>query len=120
MKEVIIGRTPHGFKIPQEIVEEFYKLNSCDSFYDLFPSDYFDDWDISLCLITVKDGDTLKILSTSNRDVREHKDLIALIRKHQATLPHLKIVEIPEDVEYDIVENDYGIEFIAEKHRIWY
>ena len=31
----------------------------------------------------------------------------------------LKIVEIPEDVEWEIIEYD-GIEYIAEQHRKWY
>jgi hypothetical protein len=30
----------------------------------------------------------------------------------------LKIVEIPDDVEWQIIE-DYGVEHIAEKHRTW-
>lgn len=30
----------------------------------------------------------------------------------------LKIVEIPDDVEFDIAEYD-GIEWVAEKHRTW-
>jgi len=31
----------------------------------------------------------------------------------------LKIVEIPEDVEWEIIDYD-GIEYIAEQHRKWY
>ena len=31
----------------------------------------------------------------------------------------LKVVEIPEDVEWEIIEYD-GIEHIAEQHRKWY
>lgn len=31
----------------------------------------------------------------------------------------LKIVEIPEDVEWEIIEYD-GLEYIAEQHRKWY
>ena len=30
----------------------------------------------------------------------------------------LKIVEIPDDVEWDIQEYD-GVEWVAEKHRVW-
>ena len=30
----------------------------------------------------------------------------------------LKIVEIPDDVEWEIEEYD-GIEWVAEKHRVW-
>lgn len=31
----------------------------------------------------------------------------------------LSLVEIPDDVEYEIQEND-GVESIHEKHRVWY
>jgi len=31
---------------------------------------------------------------------------------------NLKIVEIPEDVDWCIEEND-GLEWVAEKHRTW-
>jgi hypothetical protein len=33
-------------------------------------------------------------------------------------LAELRIVEIPDDVEWEINE-DYGAEWVAEKHRIW-
>jgi hypothetical protein len=32
---------------------------------------------------------------------------------------NLKIVEIPDDVNWEVIEND-GLEYIAEKHRKWY
>lgn len=31
----------------------------------------------------------------------------------------LHVIEIPEDVEFTIERNEYGIEWIAEKHRTW-
>lgn len=31
----------------------------------------------------------------------------------------IKIVEIPDDVDWFIDENDMGYEWVAEKHRIW-
>ena len=32
----------------------------------------------------------------------------------------LKIIDIPDGVEYVICEQDCGIEWVAEKHRTWY
>jgi len=32
---------------------------------------------------------------------------------------HLKIVDIPDGVEYIICDDDSGVEWIAEKHRTW-
>jgi len=32
----------------------------------------------------------------------------------------LKVIDIPDDVEYDIIENECCMsEYIAEKHRVW-
>ena len=31
----------------------------------------------------------------------------------------LKIVEIPDEIEWEIVESDCGTEWVAEKHRTW-
>lgn len=38
--------------------------------------------------------------------------------KANSRFSELKIVEIPDDVEWDIVEYD-GTEWVAEKHRTW-
>jgi hypothetical protein len=59
----------------------------------------------------------------SERDIpRTDPDLIKIIEKlgNLANGEHaqLEIVDIPDDVEYEIVEYD-GIEHIAEKHRTW-
>ena len=54
---------------------------------------------------------------------REDKDLIRVIKelgaKADGTSSKLKIIEIPEDIEYTIEEYD-GIESIEEVHRSWY
>jgi len=39
--------------------------------------------------------------------------------KISSTYSLLKIVEIPDDVEWIIEESEEGIEWISEKHRIW-
>lgn len=54
---------------------------------------------------------------------RRHPDLIKVIKElgEEANGKHsnLKIVEIPDDVDYYIEQNDCGNEWIAEKHRTW-
>ena len=54
---------------------------------------------------------------------REDKDLIRVIKelgtKADGTFSKLKIIEIPEDIEYTIEEYD-GLESIEERHRSWY
>lgn len=35
------------------------------------------------------------------------------------SMSHLRVVEIPDDVDYEIYDYD-GVESIHEKHRVWY
>ena len=64
----------------------------------------------------------LKQLGLNNYyKTRTNEDLIRMIeegRDISGRFAELKVVEIPDDVEYIIEEYD-GIEWIAEKHRIW-
>ena len=50
--------------------------------------------------------------------VKELGGHVSLGGKVEGSSSHLKIVEIPEDVEWDISEN-HGDEWIFEKHRTW-
>lgn len=55
---------------------------------------------------------------------RDDKDLISVIEnlkeKSNSYYSHIKIVEIPDDVDWEIEESEDGSEYISEKHRIWY
>jgi hypothetical protein len=45
---------------------------------------------------------------------------VELLGEHaQGARSELKIVEIPDDVEWQVEYND-GLEWVAEKHRTWY
>jgi len=57
-------------------------------------------------------------------DISEHEEvrrddpvLINIIKKYKPET--LKIVEIPNDVKWYIVDDEYGQEFICEDHRTW-
>lgn len=54
---------------------------------------------------------------------RDDPDLIYLVENNLACNKYnygkLKIVSIPDDVEWEIGEYESGGEFVAEKHRIW-
>lgn len=53
---------------------------------------------------------------------RENLKLVECVEKlgedANGTFAELKVVDIPDDVEYMIEEYD-GIEWVAEKHRVW-
>lgn len=59
---------------------------------------------------------------SSNRIERDNKFLIQVIEelgeKASGSLSKLEIVEIPDDVDWEINEYD-GLEHVAEKHRTW-
>jgi hypothetical protein len=59
----------------------------------------------------------------SCRDIsRSDQALVQLVeedsKKYEGRHATLKVVQIPDDVEYEIEEYD-GLEWIAEKHRTW-
>lgn len=53
---------------------------------------------------------------------RTDENLISVVEElgeeSWAKFSKLKIVEIPDDVEWEIAEYD-GVEWVAEKHRVW-
>jgi hypothetical protein len=55
--------------------------------------------------------------------VRDDRDLVAVVEqlgtRANGPLATLEIVEIPEDVVWEIAERD-GLEHVAEVHRTWY
>jgi len=64
-----------------------------------------------------------KIAINDCSDNRTDSDLVAVVKKlgKLANGPYadLEIVEIPDEVDYEIAEYD-GLEHIAESHRKWY
>ena len=64
-----------------------------------------------------------KYCSVGDRDeIRVDKDVIKCIEKlgdkASVKYSHIEIVEIPDDVEWEIMEYD-GYESVHEKHRVW-
>lgn len=64
------------------------------------------------------------VTETYHGDIaRDNPHLVAVVEelgtKAHDSLASLKIVEIPDDVEWEVEEYD-GNERVAEKHRTWY
>ena len=59
----------------------------------------------------------------NDSSMRSNEDLVRVVEKlgskANGCLANLKVVEIPDDIEWEIEERD-GLEWVAEKHRTWY
>lgn len=69
-----------------------------------------------------KDGLLYSLKDRGDNEVRTDKDLIEVVEKmgekSYGMCAKLRIVEIPDGIDYEIDEYD-GSEHIAEKHRTW-
>ena len=66
--------------------------------------------------------DFVYFIDDDHKEIRSHPDLIEIVEKlgdrANGKLGKLKIVEIPDGVEWEIEEYD-GMEQVSEKHRVW-
>ncbi|WP_155983860.1 hypothetical protein [Paenibacillus sp. 1-18] len=61
-------------------------------------------------------------ISNKTKEIRTNKDVIAVVKalgdKANGPCAKLKIVEVPDDIEWHITNYD-GLETVAEEHRVW-
>ena len=145
MKQVVInGGGTYGSLLTPKWMVEYYRRKGIDLYVyewvDEYDNDYIakiinpnelDDATEIYCpyYLTENVGEVIedfteeiefKMINVSDMfEDREDKVLIDIAREiNNEKL--IKIVEIPDDVEYDVVEFDCGFgEYIAEKHRTW-
>ncbi|KJD44201.1 hypothetical protein [Paenibacillus terrae] len=57
-----------------------------------------------------------------DKEIRTNKDVIAVVKalgdKANGPCSKLKVVEVPDDIEWIITDYD-GLETVAEDHRVW-
>lgn len=98
----------------QHGIDEWTRVdNNCESWFTIsFTKDFGEK----------VDGDTLDFDYSFNNPERNDLYLIQVVEElgeeSYGKCSELKIVEIPDDVEWEIKEYD-GSEWIAEKHKIW-
>jgi hypothetical protein len=140
MKEVVINECHGGFGLSYEATMEYAKLSG----FELYPhidestrriygeNAYlknpqilihytkvpWEEWEV------VKNKDKKSSLYFSSRDIDRKDPLLLKLIKQKGSkwvsgfFARLKIVKIPDDVDYIIEEYD-GSEWIAETHRTW-
>lgn len=127
IKVVINNDYGYGFNISDDVAEKL--LNEYG--WELVDSQYSGEAPIkSIADVSEKNAYVqsekkygIPIENNSKKDFRTHNDLIDVIEsvgeeKSSGYYSSLRIVEIPADIDWEIVEID-GKEHIAEKHRKW-
>jgi len=111
----------------------FYKMDYRDGIFDYTKIDNLNEENLFADCFTKDFGKKFNSKDISEEEFEKYsfyeksinrtdKDLIEIVEKlgKQANTmcSALKIIEIPDDIEYEIEEYD-GIEWVAEKHRTW-
>lgn len=137
MKDVVINKCFGGFSLSDEAIKEYAKLKGFDVFGYVNPPHDFNSFvrvensPKSFLTYWVKedagDNPTSEEINKAEwlheRDIpRDDEALVKVVKtlkkKANGRCADLKIVKIPDDVEYEISEYD-GLEHIAETHRTW-
>jgi len=147
-KEVVINTCYGGFGLSDEAYEELIKLgvpvrkyipekrspktgkiikNPNNEGRVIFDNELTpigeDEWNDKMYWDYKESGATQRYWDVWTRYDRENPLVIRVVKglgkKANGPYAELKIVKIPADVEYEIEEND-GLEWIAEKHMTWY
>lgn len=145
MKQIVVkGGETHGGLLTPKWVVEYYRRKGIELFVyipELIEYDYIyelkdpNELDDNTCIyyplyLLDNFGDIIEEITdeiaqkvVNEYDMfkdREDKTLIDIVKEiNNENL--VKIIEIPDDVEYDVAESDCGFsEWVEEKHRVWY
>ena len=141
--KIVINNTYGGFELSPFAIKEYLKLKGKEAyFYDMqfqdkdvvyTKKDDFTGKELFLACFTKDFGSRFKskditktedrIYSFTARDIdRTDEDLIKVVEnlkeKANTMCSELKIIDIPDDVDWEIEEYD-GMEWVSEKHRTW-
>lgn len=145
MKQIVVNsRENHGDLLTPKWVVEYYKRKGIELFVyipELIEDDYIyelkdpNELDDNTCIYCqlylldnfgdiieeITDGIAQKVVNEYDMfNDREDKMLIDIVKEiNNEEL--IKIIEIPDDVEYEVVQSECGFsEWVEEKHRVWY
>ena len=134
MKKVVINRCFGGFGLSHKAVMRYAELKGIKLYAWLdkpYEGKSLDDKSAIIHYTTIPKSEYLRMDSVKSSDYyfnphhdipRDDPILIQVVKElgeeANNSCSSLKVVEIPDDVDWDIYEYD-GVEWIAEKHRIW-
>lgn len=137
--EIVINNCHGGFSLSQKAIQRYAELARFKVFF--YKTDYSSkekdkkirasENDRHACIYCLKedigDSPSNKKLNDaewfSDRDIQRNDPILIQVvkelkKKANGSCAELKIVEIPDSVEWEIQEYD-GAEWVAEKHRVW-
>lgn len=144
VKKVVINKCYGGFGLSLSGAKHLAKLKGYEKLY-FYKYDYStgdlvkmsseeleqEDLDLIFQIYTKDMGDIIvdnnahefRFTLADYDDTRDDKDLVATVEelgsKVNSKYSDLKVVEIPDGVEFTIESYD-GVEWVAEKHRTWH
>jgi hypothetical protein len=127
MQKIVIAKRGDSFRLPLMAVIEFGKRKGFDLYYYCntgykfieISSDNYNNCKFSKIKLKPKQKKDFDWLDIDDPDEikRNDPDLIFVVEKYNPE--SLKIVEIPDNIEWYIVNDPYWGEFVCEKHKTW-
>lgn len=116
MKKVVINRCYGGFGLSDEAIELYGKLKGLTLVKE--KGEYF-----NLCGYTWYKDEVKEENFFNERDIERYDPVLAQVVEQlgdsaNGKFADLKVVEIPDDVNFTVEEYD-GYEHVAEVHRTW-
>lgn len=111
MQQIVIGCGYGGFELSREAIELYLTSKGIN----------FTCMDNGAGSVTFRTDDYCMFYPWEIE--RDDPVLVDIVRKlgvkASAPFAELKIVEIPDGVQWEICEEEDGIEYVAEAHRVW-
>ena len=128
--KIIISSNPGSFSLKRELLEELFERFP-DLFQEAFPveelrlpgqtDEEVREWHDSAVL----QGDSLYFLKDRDANLRTLPYLVGLLEDNGSDAltgrfcSSLKIVELPDNVDWYLYSHDDGSEAVHERHRVW-
>ena len=109
--KVVLNRTVGGFGVSSKVLCRLHELGSEAAKAELDLISEFEKEDQEL----ITQLNSYPLFEIDRADPL----LVQAVEELHDTVPHLEIVEIPNNIEYYVHSNEMGIESVHEKHRIW-